>query len=676
MIALLLACAATQELDLGASTVTITPNGTAALTVDGEQLWSMPTVEHFEVRSFDETVDANLGIWDFERTGQTRHLLTRVDRIDVDGSTATVALASVDDQVTGVLTIESTPSATHFTLSVDAAADSLAVPAHCDPEGSFHGFGEQYNATEQRGEAFTLLVSEQGIGRDGEPRSLFGDLHTSYFPMPWYLDARGFGVLFHTDRRVEVDVCATDPTVAWIEVVGQDEIRWTVFHGPDPLDVIEQLGDEIGRPTAPPEWALGTWLCMQGGIDRVREQVALAEAAGIPATVLWVQDWTGRRQNPGGGYGVQYRWVPDETELYPDIADFFQELHDGGYRVVGYVNPFVDAGLDDHWPELEAGGMLPLDPETGEVYRFIGPRGSMTTADLSNPDTQAYIKEHLTAAVRDVGLDGWMADFAEWLPLDADIHTGDAAAFHNRYPEAWQRLTREVMEQERPDGDWLMFARSGWTGVHGVAQVHWVGDQEADWSDTDGLPTVVPAMLNLGLSGQPFVTHDIAGFSGGPSDKELYLRWTELGAFTPFMRTHDGNERDENHRWDTDAETTAHFVRMARIHDALGPELAALMDTAEATGAPIVRHLMLEFPDDLETWGLSDQYLLGPDLLVAPVVHPGVSERDVYLPQGSWFSVWDGSEHVGPGWIVAPAPIGEPPVFARGADRTDLRAIE
>lgn len=663
-------------MDLGTSSVHVAPDGTLALSVDGEALWAMPEGEPVQVRTFDETVNANLGIWDFERSGQTIERLSNVERVDADETSATIELASDDGATTGVLHVQSAATSTTFTLSVDGVVDSLAIPARCDAEGSFHGFGEQYNATDQRGEAFTLLVSEQGIGRDGEPRSLFGDLHTSYFPMPWYLDARGFGVLFHTDRRVEVDVCASQAEVAWTEVIGESETRWTVFHGPDPLDVIEQLGDEIGRPTAPPDWALGTWLCMQGGVERVREQVALAEEAGIPATVLWVQDWTGRRQNPGGGYGVQYRWVADETELYPDIEDFFQELHDGGYRVVGYVNPFVDAGLDDHWPELEAGGMLPLDPETGDVYRFIGPRGSMTTADLSNPATQDYIKEHLTAAVRDVGLDGWMADFAEWLPLDAEIHTGDAAAFHNRYPEAWQRLTREVMEQERPDGDWLMFARSGWTGVQSVSQVHWVGDQEADWSESDGLPTVVPAMINLGLSGQPFATHDIAGFSGGPSDKELYLRWTELGAFTPFMRTHDGNERDENHRWDTDAETTAHFVRMARVHEALGPELAEWMQEGEATGAPVVRHLMLEFPDDVETWPISDQYLLGPDLLVAPVLHPGVSERDVYLPEGRWFLVWDGTEHVGPDWIVAPAPIGEPPVFARGADRTDLRAIE
>ena len=106
----------------------------------------------------------------------------------------------------------------------------------------------------------------------------------------------------------------------------------------------------------------------------------------------------------------------------------------------------------------------------------------------------------------------------------------DPRAFHNRFPVEWHRVNREAMDASRPDGDWATFARSGWTGVQRHSMIHWIGDQEATWSPTDGLPTVVPAMINLGLAGVPYVTHDIGGFSGGPSTKELYLRWIELGA--------------------------------------------------------------------------------------------------------------------------------------------------
>ncbi|MCB9778592.1 MAG: hypothetical protein H6742_08530 [Alphaproteobacteria bacterium] len=675
---LLLACTADKgPADSGAvdevalaDGVTLTLDGdSVVLTVDGRELFATAPGQAIQARTVSEDVDASLGMWRFDRVDQVDVDLPVVG-LDADGDTALVRLDG------GTLRVESDGSRSTFTLAVDTEADAVAVPVRCDADATFYGFGEQHARAEHRGHAFRLFVSEQGIGRTGDSWAFSGDEYTAYFPMPWWLDARGFGLLWQTDHRVNVDLCATDEAVAWVELMQGDAIVWTVMHGPTPMDVVGQLGDQVGRPKAPPAWAYGTWLCMQGGIERVRAQVAAAEAAGIPATVLWVQDWTGRRENPGGGYGVQYRWEPDEVELYPGIADFFAELKADGYRIVGYVNPFVDRELQ-HWDEMEAAGMLPLHPETGEVYSFFGPRGDMTTADLSNPDTRAYIQDHLRAAVVDVGLDGWMADFAEWQPIDAELAgSDDPAGFHNRYPEAWQRLTREVMDELRPDGDWLMFARSGWTGVQSVAMIHWAGDQEADFEPEDGLPTVVPAMLTMGMSGQPFVTHDIAGFSGGPSSEELYLRWTELGAFTPFMRTHDGDARDENWRWDTDAATTAHFVRFAKVHQALGPELQALAADAAETGAPIVRHLMLAYPDDPEVRAIDDQFLLGPDLLVAPVLTEGATARDLYLPDGAWFDVWTGEEHTGGAWITVDAPVGSPPVFSRGADRTDLRGIE
>ena len=626
-----------------------------------------------EIGRFDEAVETSLGMWRFERSNEERLVLGELTSADARDGVALLEY-SADNGATAILTVKPEGESVSFSLSSTAQADSWVLPIRCDSEGSFHGFGEQYNATEQTGEAFTLLVSEQGIGREGTVWSFSGNEHTTYFPMPWYLDARGFGVLLESDYRVEADICSSNPKRAELEVVGDSELRWRVFAGPTPKDVIRQLGDHVGRPTAPPDWAFLPWMCTQGGPDAVLTRLAAMQAANVSVGTIWVQDWTGERENAGGGYGVQYRWNADE-DLYPDLAGFVADLHAQDIRVVGYVNPFVDQGLE-HWDEMEAAGMLPLDPETGEVATFIGPRGSMTTADLSNPDTREYIREHLRVAVRDIGLDGWMADFAEWLPLDADIAVGDAAAFHNRYPEVWQSLTRDVMEELRPDGDWLMFARSGWTGVQSQAQVHWVGDQEADWSETDGLPTVVPAMITLGLSGQPFATHDIAGFSGGPSTKELYLRWTELGAFSPFMRTHDGNEREENHRWDAEEYTTEHFSRMSRIHTALASERQEWAEEGERTGVPMVRHLLLEFPEDRETWQIHDQYLFGPDLLVAPILEQGSVERTLYLPEGEWVHVWSGESTTGPQWITVSAPFGEPPVFSRGDDRADLRAIQ
>lgn len=154
------------------------------------------------------------------------------------------------------------------------------------------------------------------------------------------------------------------------------------------------------------------------------------------------------------------------------------------------------------------------------------------------------------------------------------------------------------------------------------------------------------------------------------------MRWTELGAFTPIMRTHEGARKDLNWSWNEDQETIAHFRRFARIHQALGPELRALAGEAAHTSAPLLRHLMLVFPDDARSRAVSDQFMLGDELLVAPVVTEGAITRLVYLPPGLWFHVWTGHRYNGGHTIEIDAPLGQPPVFSYDRDRPDLRAIE
>lgn len=627
--------------------------------------------------------DERLDPLHFAGSGQ-RDGATVIDYRNADGTRAATLVARVDSD-----------ESSSFALTLHGpAADSLAVAARCDADGTFHGFGEQYNATDQRGEAFPLLVNEQGNGRDGGPGVSVGDAHTTYFPMPWYLDARGFGVLVDTARRVDVDLCAGDPQRAWIEVVGGSVLRWQVFHGPAPRDVIRQLGDVVGRPALPPDWAWTLWIGAQGGRAAVLAEAAALEAAGIPAGALWVQDWTGRRLNLDGGFGVQYGWRPQEDcadaaggVCYPDFAGLVRDLRGRGYRFLVYVNPFIvatvadpPAGAAERYRRMEEGGLLVVDASGRTIRSGAVPNFGQRDAhpDFSKPATLEFIRDSLASIVRDYGVDGWMADFGEWLPIEAQFADGSSAIERrNTFPVDWQRASREAMASVRPDGDWAVFGRSGWTGVQGTSMIHWTGDQETNWGTLDGLPTVVPALLNLGLAGQPYVTHDIAGFAKGrPSTKELFQRWTELGAFTPIMRTHEGADRDNNWSWKSDAETTAHFRRFVFVHCALREDFATLAAAAQAEGAPILRHLMLEFPDDPETPRLHDQFLVGDALLVAPVVAQGATTRRLYLPQGDWFDVWSGTRYAGGRWVTVAAPIGSPPVFSRGRDRSDLRDAE
>ncbi len=642
-------------------------------------------------RNFQERV-VGVGAIVFERITESTDPLS-VRSVVNEGSSARVEYANASGSRTATLTANALDDqSSEFRVElVGPPADSIAVAVRCDADGTFHGFGEQYNATNQRGEAFQLLVNEQGNGRDGSAAPSVGNEHTTYFPMPYYIDARGFGALFDTDRRVDVDLCASDEEIAWFEVNSGAPVQWRVFHGPTALDVIGQLGDLVGRPTQPPAWAYNLWMAAQGGWANVLGEVSGLEAASIPVSAFWVQDWGGIRMNLDGGSGVQYIWEPDEV-LYPDFAGGVADIHEGGYKFLTYANPFIvdpatvreedePARFAPRFDSMDQMGLL-LKNQMGETYiDFVAPNIPQGNAhpDFSNSETVEFISELLRDVVDTYDVDGWMADFGEWVPVDS-VHEdgGDAIERRNTFPIDWQLANRKALEGARPDGDWVMFARSGWTGVQAVAQIHWVGDQETNWSVLDGLPTVVPAMLNLGLAGQPFVTHDIAGFARGtgPSNRELFQRWTELGAFTPIMRTHDGADKVNNWRWNTDEETTAHFRKFTYVHCALMGDFMTLASDAEETGAPIVRHLMLVFPDDRETWDISDQFVIGDSLLVAPVTEEGATSRSVYFPAGTWYNVWTGEAVQGGQRSTVDAPIGSPPVYSLGQDREDLRNWE
>jgi sulfoquinovosidase len=679
--------------------VVIDSNGDVEVRVGDRTLFAMPGEQAPLAREFDESA-SGIGVIAFTRSNEVVDPLAVTSSQEIDSG---VELQFENSDGSRRATLEAMPlndKETRFRFTLNGTpADSMAVPVRCDSDGSFHGFGEQYNATDQRGEAFGLFVNEQGNGRDGSGDIAAGDAHTTYFPMPYYLDVRGFGVLFDTARRVELDLCANDPGVAWIEVIGGDAIQWTVFHGPSTKDVIAQLAQVVGRPASPPEWAYGLWIGSQGGRDKVLAEVAALEAADIPVTAIWVQDWGGHRRNFDGGDGVQYRWEPDEVcdELdsdgqpipkdicYPDIAGMVADLHARGYKFLAYANPFIVKDLDgrytpNHFNEMEAGNWLTKNP-AGASNVFFGANVPQVDgqADLTLPGAREYIKDAFRKMVTEYGFDGWMADFSEWTPLDAVVSDGtDPIEVRNTYPTEWQRLTREVMEELRPDGDWVMFARAGWSGTQGAAQIHWTGDQETNWSELDGLPTVVPAMLNLGLAAQPYVTHDIAGFARGtgPSTEELYMRWVELGAFTPIMRTHEGADKEGNWSWEKSPETTAHFRRFSLVHCALRPLFMDLSEQAQQSSVPILRHLMLEFPGDPETYGISDQYMIGDTYLVAPVLAQGAVTRSVYFPAGTWYNVWSGEPLEGGVRLTVDAPMGSPPVYSLGEDRPQLREAE
>jgi sulfoquinovosidase len=276
----------------------------------------------------------------------------------------------------------------------------------------------------------------------------------------------------------------------------------------------------------------------------------------------------------------------------------------------------------------------------------------------------------------DLGFTGWMADYGEWLPPDAVLASGeDALKAHNRYADNWMILNREVLN-ERTDGKpRLFFARSGWFRSNEITPVVWAGDQRTDFEPDDGLPTVIPLGVNLGLSGISTFGHDVAGYQSStnpPSTKELFFRWTTLGALSPVMRTHHGTVPQLNWRLDKDADTLAHYKRWAQFHTALLPYFEGHAAQATATGVPIMRAMALAFPEDDNSWTNSSQYMLGGALLVAPILSANATSRSVHFPAGAWISFDGKQKFEGPSDAMVNAPLSEIPIFVRAGSVVPL----
>ncbi len=264
-----------------------------------------------------------------------------------------------------------------------------------------------------------------------------------------------------------------------------------------------------------------------------------------------------------------------------------------------------------------------------------------------------------------------MADFAEWLPTDARLASADdAGAYHNRYAVEWAKLNWELLrDAELRDGvERLFFARAAHLGSQPYMHVVWAGDQQTDFSAGDGMRSVIPMGIGLGLTGFPYFGHDIAGYMSQtttPTSKELWFRWVTFGALTPVMRTHHGRSARANWNWESDAESTAHLRRWAKLHMQLVPYQRAMAAAARSTGAPLFRPFVLDWPDWEPGWALDDQYLLGDRIAVAPVLGSGETTRTVRLPAGVWYGLLDGRALISDGDtpLVVAAAVSEIPAF-------------
>ena len=560
--------------------------------------------------------------------------------------------------------------------------DRMQIDFVAEPDEHVWGGGEQMSYLALNGRRFPMWTSEPGVGREpGTPLTDLvssdgsfagGDYWTTNYPEPTFLSSRGYSAQILGGSYSELNF--TDGT----------RHRLSMWHGnavielhraDTPAELVQKLPHPSWKKQALPEWAIGG--AIVGLKDGANSFARLEKiiAAGAAVSGLWCEDWVGIRQTSfGRRLFWDWQW---NAERYPELPKKIAELKARGIRFLGYVNPYL-AVDGPQYADAAQLGYLALKLENDEPYAVDFGEFDAGVVDFTNEAAAAWFSEEIIGKqMLDFGLDGWMADFGEYLPVDLRLHNGDPMEQHNLWPVHWAKVNADAIESRGRTGDALFFMRAGFTGVQQYCPLLWAGDQSVDFSRHDGISTVITAALSAGLVGNAYSHSDVGGYTslhGNVRTEELMQRWYEMAAFTPVMRTHEGNRPDDNLQIDSTPELLAGFVRWSRIHAALAPCVRHLCDEAVATGLPAQRAMFLHYPQDRETFTIQDQYLYGADLMVAPVIEEDAVAREVYLPEGEWMHVWSGKRFA-PGRHSIDAPIGSPPVFWReGSEFADLFA--
>lgn len=538
----------------------------------------------------------------------------------------------------------------------------------------FWGGGEQMSYVDMAGRRFPMWTSEPGVGRDKSTLMTFqcdrdhrsgGDYWNTNYPQPTYLSSRRYALHVDTTAYSCFDFRdAAAPTIEAWEIPARIEL----FAGDRFAAIVGQLSLRFGRQPQLPAWAYsGAILGLKDGTRSFERTEAILDAGAV-VTGLWCEDWVGLRVT-SFGKRLFWDWKANEAR-YPGLRQKIAELNDRGIRFMGYVNPYLAIDGTQYGEAAEA-GYLALKLDADEPYIVDFGEFDCGIVDFTNPAAAEWFADRVIGReMLDIGLSGWMADFGEYLPTDVRLHDGsDGMLAHNAWPTLWAEVNARAVASRGRTGDAVFFMRAGFTGVGAHCPLLWAGDQCVDFSRHDGIGTVIRAALSSGLVGNAYHHSDLGGYTSlydNVRTPELLMRWSELSAFSPVMRSHEGNRPDSNLQLDGDAEVLAHFVQMTKVHAALAPYVSGLCREAAETGLPVQRALFLDHEDDEACWGVETQFAYGRDLIVAPVIEAGATQWRAYLPAGAeWRHLWSGETFAGGASVEVAAPLGEPPVFWR-----------
>jgi alpha-D-xyloside xylohydrolase len=495
--------------------------------------------------------------------------------------------------------------------------------------------------------------------------------------IPLLISNRGYALLWNSPAvgRVELGRTAT----RWVSDSARQIDYW--FSAGEPAALLSRYADVTGHAPEFPEWAAGFW---QSKL-RYRSQEELLEVArehrrrGLPLSVIVCDffHWT---------HLGEWRFDPQE---WPDPAAAVRELDELGVKLMVSVWPSVSP-LSEHYRTMLERGLFIATEQGPPVHADWPDKGvaaeiGVSFYDATNPEARAFVWQQVRENYYRHGIRIWWLDACEpeirpGTFANLLTHDGPGLEVINAYPADHARAFYDGMRQEG-ETEIISLCRSAWAGSQRYGAALWSGDIDSTF---DALGRQIRAGLNVALSGIPWWTTDIGGFTGGDPDspefRELMVRWFQYGVFCPLFRLHGtrlpwmpftpAKTGGPNEVWSYGDEAYEHITAMLRLRERLRPYVLAQMRVASRSGIPPMRPLFVDFPDDASAWEVDDQFLFGPDLLVAPVYAYGARQRQVRLPSGpQWTDAWTGQVYEGGRTVTVEAPLGRIPVFLRdGAD--------
>ncbi len=527
------------------------------------------------------------------------------------------------------------------------------------PDEHYFGLGEKGDHLDKRGHSYVMWNTD-AYGWDATTDPL-------YESIPFFIGLRqgqAYGIFFDNTYRSSFDLGVESPDRYSFGAEG-GELDYYFFYGPDPKKVLERYTELVGRLPLPPRWAIGYH---QSRYSYYPEKV-----------VRFIADNFRLRQIPCDAifldihYMDGYRIFTWDRSRFPDPAAMIADLHRQGFHVVTIIDPGVKVD-PNYWVYQQ--GMA-----AGDFVKTAGGRvyvGRVWPGESVFPDfTWQRVRDWWASLYRGLvadGVDGFWNDMNEPAIFDVPSKTmppdvlfydhgrrSPHAKIHNVYGMEMSAGTRQGALQLRPNHRPLVITRATYAGGQRYAAV-WTGDNSSTW---DHLRISLPELMTMGLSGLALAGADIGGFALSPSP-ELYVRWLEAGVFYPYCRTHTAIGTRNQEPWSYGEQLTDINRRSIELRYRLLPYLYnAFHETAE-TGLPVMRALLLDYPDDPVAVSQDYEFLFGDDLLVAPVVKSDEQAWEVYLPRGDWYDYWNDRRYTGPTRVTVEAPLDRIPVFARG----------